>query len=446
MTHEELLETVATADGTKAAQEAANEVVHGVHFTNIHRIKDMELSLEEILARIDSDRAEAAAGISVFEEEILIKVADTEAGLYSAIDLTKTEILSTVADTERELRAVLDIQSSAVTALVQGGGAQGKLALSLELPAMIDKATHKKFFEKCGEAETAAVYARLDGMDFHAIKGNAGGTAVKNLWNRAVKAGLLASQIQLNANQIVVQNGDKTAAAFIDGKLRAACIDAENLVVQQLKIDSDKNSDQDFEAYFDKIRGLQIKNRGADILKVDPKTGEAFFTGKVQAIDGIFKGEIQATKGILDNVQVNGFYESNDTPFQPIAMLNLGYNHGSIQLINNKNIASVSRINTGEYLVTLKKSVKLKTHLYEGKRYIDVFVIGNAADLFANGWMNPILVTINWLRNYVDGRLTVDVDGYAILNYFILYFADNSSDSMQDLISAQCFIFGTESN
>ncbi|MGP1457941.1 MAG: WD40/YVTN/BNR-like repeat-containing protein, partial [Treponema sp.] len=72
-------------------------------------------------------------------------------------------------------------------------------------------------------------------------------------------------------------------AAFVDGKLRAACIDAENLIVQQLKIDSDKQSNQDFEAYFDKNRGLQIRNKGADILKIDPKTGEAFFTGKVQA-------------------------------------------------------------------------------------------------------------------------------------------------------------------
>ncbi len=295
VTHEELLETVATADGTKAAQEAANEVVHGVHFTNIHRIKDMELSLEEILARIDRDAAEAAAGISVSEEEILIKVADTEAGLYSAIDLTKTEILSTVADTERELRAILDIQSSAVTALVQGGGAQGKLALSLELPAMIDDATRRKFSEKCGEAETAAVYARLDGTDFHAIKGNASGTAVKNLWNRAVKAGLLASHVQLNADQIVVQNGDKVAAAFIDGKLRAACIDAENLIVQQLKIDSDKQSNQDFEAYFDKIRGLQIRNKNKDILKIDPKTGEAFFTG------GNFETILVTGKSIIGN-------------------------------------------------------------------------------------------------------------------------------------------------
>ena len=36
VTHEELLETVATVDGTKAAQEAANEVVHGIHFTYLH--------------------------------------------------------------------------------------------------------------------------------------------------------------------------------------------------------------------------------------------------------------------------------------------------------------------------------------------------------------------------------------------------------------------------
>ena len=243
----------------------------------------MELSLEEILARIDSDRAEAAAGISVSEEEILIKVADTEAGLYSAIDLTKTEILSTVADTERELRAILDIQSSAVTALVKGGGAQGQMSLSLELPVMIDATTRAKFVQAASEAEVSAVYAKLDGTENYAIKGNASNAAVKALWDKAVKAGLLASQIQLNANQIVVQNGDKVAAAFIDGKLRAACIDAENLIVQQLKIDSDKQSNQDFEAYFDKTRGLQIRNKGADILKIDPKTGEAFFTGKVQA-------------------------------------------------------------------------------------------------------------------------------------------------------------------
>jgi len=148
--------------------------------------------------------------------------------------------------------------------------------------------------QAAGEAEVSAVYAKLDGTENYAIKGNASNAAVKALWDKAVKTGLLASQIQLNANQIVVQNGDKVAAAFIDGKLRAACIDAENLIVQQLKIDSDKQSNQDFEAYFDKTRGLQIRNKGADILKIDPKTGEAFFTGRINAIESFFTGNVTA--------------------------------------------------------------------------------------------------------------------------------------------------------
>lgn len=208
VTKQELSQAVAEAvgkidpAGSGAAQEAANEVVHGVHFTNVHRIRDMELSLEEILAKIDSDAQDAAAGITVTEEEILLKVADTEKGLYSAIDMTKDEILATVADTERELRAVLDVQSSAVTALVEGGGASGQMSLSLELPVMIDAATRAKFVQAASEAETAAVYARLDGTDYYSIKGNAGKAAVKNLWDKAVASALIASQIVLSADQI----------------------------------------------------------------------------------------------------------------------------------------------------------------------------------------------------------------------------------------------------
>ena len=305
VTHEELQKAIAGIDGTKTAQEAADLIVHGVRFTDNHKIRDIDYSLQDIIKKIDEDAYNTGATIERTQEDILLKVEDNDEktrafiaitkkgilqqvednkkSLKSYIDIERDQILQKTEDMKRELTGLLAVQAGAVKAMVEGGGASGQLALSLELPAMIDKATHKKFFEKCGEAETAAVYARLAGTDYYAIKGNASSSAVKRLWDRAVKAALIASQIQLNADQIVVQNGDKTAAAFIDGKLRAACIDAENLIVQQLKIDSDKNSDQDFEAYFDKIRGLQIKNKGADILKIDPKTGEAFFTGKVQA-------------------------------------------------------------------------------------------------------------------------------------------------------------------
>ncbi len=213
--------------GSGAAQEAANEVVHGIHFTNIHRIRDMELSLEEILAKIDQDSAEQAAGLTVTEDEILIKVADTEAGLYSAIDLTKDEIMATVADTEKELRAALDIQSSSITAFVQGGGAEGQMSLSLELPVMIDAATRAKFVQASSEAEVSAVYAQLDGTDGenirYAIKGNAGNAAVKALWDKAIAAALIASQIVLSADQINIAG--KTiftkSAAEQDAKTKA---------------------------------------------------------------------------------------------------------------------------------------------------------------------------------------------------------------------------------
>lgn len=219
VTKQELSQAVAEAvgkidpAGSGAAQEAANEVVHGVHFTNIHRIRDMELSLEEILAKIDSDAQEAKAGISISEEEILLYVSDTE----------------------RELRALIDIQSSAVTALVQGGGAEGRLSLSLELPAMIDAATRAKFVQASSEAEVSAVYARLDGTDYYSIKGSAGKAAVKKLWDKAVSAALLASQIDLSATQINIAgktiytssktaslanaaqgNAEKTAASLAD--------------------------------------------------------------------------------------------------------------------------------------------------------------------------------------------------------------------------------------
>jgi len=222
VTHEELLETVATVDGTKAAQEAANEVVHGIHFTNVHRIRDMELSLEEILDRIDSDAAEAAAGISVSEEEILMKVADTEA----------------------ELLAVLDIQASAITAMVQGGGATGQMSLSLELPVMIDATTRAQFVQASTEAKVAAVYAQLEGTSGagirYAIKGNASNAAVKALWDDAVAGALIASQIDLTATQIHInaQNVQIDGETIISNakKIKAALIEVDELLSQNITL------------------------------------------------------------------------------------------------------------------------------------------------------------------------------------------------------------------
>ncbi|MGP1459139.1 MAG: hypothetical protein ACTTKL_07500 [Treponema sp.] len=333
VTHDELQKAIANIDGTKAAQEAADLIVHGLRFSDTHKIRDVELSLPDILKRIDNDARTLSSSIEMSEEQILLKVEDTAEGLRSFVAITKDQILAQAQDLKRELTGLLAVQAGAVKAMVEGGGAAGQLALSLELPAMIDKKTYAKFVEKCGGAETVKVYARLDGTDYYAIRGDISGKPVKELWDKAVKAGLLASQIQLNADQIVVQNGDKTAAAFIDGKLRAACIDAENLIVQQLKIDSDKQSNQDFEAYFDKTRGLQIRNQGADILKIDPKTGEAFFSGRINATSGYFDNIVISGNSVFKGDIISGPLELNDrNPSQQTEIFKINKGESSSKL------------------------------------------------------------------------------------------------------------------
>lgn len=139
-----------------------------------------------------------------------------------------------------------------------------------------------------------------------------------------------------------MRNGDKTTAAFIDGKLRAACIDAENLVVQQLKIDSDKSMNQDFEAYFDKARGVQIWNRGKDILKIDPKTGEASFSGNLNATSGYFDNIVISGNSIFKGDIISGPLEFNDrNPSQQIEIFKINKGDPSSKMyrwLENKGI------------------------------------------------------------------------------------------------------------
>ena len=67
----------------------------------------------------------------------------------------------------------------------------------------------------------------------------------------------------LFAKQIIAQE------AFIK-KLAADQAFLKELIVQRLRIDSDRNSDTDFEAWFDKDNGLKINNNGEEILRVTP--------------------------------------------------------------------------------------------------------------------------------------------------------------------------------
>ena len=145
---------------------------------------------------------------------------------------------------ERELVGMLSVQAGAVQALVQGGGAQGRLGVSLELPAMIEAATFARFVKVCGKAETEAVYAKVDRHEYWSIRGDATEAAIKKLWDKAVKAGLLASQIDLSATQInvaaehVVITGDTNSGQTIieGGKINSSLIDVDALFAREITL------------------------------------------------------------------------------------------------------------------------------------------------------------------------------------------------------------------
>lgn len=210
-----------------AVQAAVDTTIKGVRFTNVYKVKPVEMSLEEIVAKMDADARNASASISISEDEILLQVSDME----------------------RELVGLIDIQAGSVTALVEGGGATGQMSLSLNLPVIIDATTRGKLVAASTEEKVAAVYAQLEctsgaGIRY-AIKGNASNAAVKALWDDAVTGALIASQIDLSATQIniaaehvvITGQGSTQGQTLIDGgKIRTALIEVDELLSQNITL------------------------------------------------------------------------------------------------------------------------------------------------------------------------------------------------------------------
>lgn len=240
-------EAEALASG--AVQAAVDTTIKGVRFTNVYKVKPVEMSLEEIVAKMDADARNASASISISEDEILLKVEDLDEQQRAFISLTKSQILSQVDDMAQELTGLINVQAGAVTALVEGGGATGEMSLSLNLPVIIDATTRGKLVAASTEDKVAAVYAQLEGTSGagirYAIKGNASNAAVKALWDDAVAGALIASQIDLSATQInvaaehvvITGQGSTQGQTIIDGGyLRTALIDVDNILTKNITV------------------------------------------------------------------------------------------------------------------------------------------------------------------------------------------------------------------
>ena len=298
--NEQAVKQAALEAAAKAAQAAIDVIARGDTFSDAFQLNGYGTSLEALIDKMDEDARNAKDGLSITKDEILLKVSDTEEGLQSFIGITKDEILAKADDMRRELTALLNVQAGAIHALVKGGGATGQMALTLNLPVMIDEATREKLIKASTLKKVNAVYAKVKDTDYYGIKPDAG-AAIKPLWEDARRAALLASQISLEADQIQFKSDN----IFVNGKLKADYIDVlelavkktftEKLIVQKLHIDSDDTTHQDFEAWFDKDNGLKIKNKGDEIFKVDT-AGNVFAKNatleNAVLVNGVFSGAI----------------------------------------------------------------------------------------------------------------------------------------------------------
>ena len=294
VTHEEL-DKVVTSVNSDAVQAAVDTTIKGVRFTNAYKVKPVEMSLEEIVAKMDADARNASASISISEDAILLKVEDLDEQQRAFISLTKSQILAQVDDMAQELTGLIDVQAGAVSALVEGGGATGQMSLSLELPVMIDAATRAKFVQASTEEKVAAVYAQLEGTSGegirYAIKGNASNAAVKALWDDAVAGALIASQIDLTATQIHInaQNVQIDGETIINNakKIKAALIEVDNLFAQSITM-----------------------NSGGSLQSANYSEGTSGWiitsNGRVEFENGIFRGEIHANIGKLTDIIIDG--------------------------------------------------------------------------------------------------------------------------------------------
>ena len=191
--------------------------------------------------------------------------------------------------------------------MVRGGGAEGHMSLSLELPVVIDSDTRAKMVAKSSEKAVAAVYAQLADASgtaiegSYAIKANADPeTAVKPLWDACVEGGLLASQIELTAAQIKVAVGKLdidaekvqiNGEAIINNakKIKADLIDVDSLFAQNIVIGSGSICSKDYSSEND--RGFKISGNG------DAEFSQIMIKG-----NSVFKGDIDSGPLILNSI------------------------------------------------------------------------------------------------------------------------------------------------
>lgn len=440
------------ANAAGAAQVVSDEITKGTRFTNIYKIRPVDMSLEDVIKKMDDDARNASASISMSADEILLQVQNLDEQQRAFIAITKDQILEQVDDMAKELTGLIDVQAGAVTALVEGGGAAGQMSLSLNLPVMIDAATRAKFVQASTEAKVAAVYAQLEGTSGagirYAIKGNASNAAVKALWDDAVTGNLIASQIVLDADQINLagktiftsqktasladtaqRNAEATAAADATTKANAAQSAAEataetnrkaliNAISQsttagQTVIDGGylKTALIDVENIL--VKNIAVKDKG--VIRSNNYNGVIDENGVINtygtqgwAVDNAGNSDfvnINATGGNFTNVNVSGKIEATDSSF------NGTLDCGSLKVLKATTYTNLRQFTTSDVI-------------YELYDYLQGCGAGTTAKTVAalfSSYVNPVMLYGNTVVNDVRLYMTTQSIPFVAILYHVVF-------------------------
>jgi hypothetical protein len=191
------------------------------------------------------------------------------------------------------------------------------MSLSLNLPILINAQKRAQFIAASTAEKVNAVYAQIEDSDTYGIKGNASNVAVKALWDDAVAAGLLASQIILSADQLniagktvytasksdtdrnqlitAISQDPRQGHTVIDGGyLKTALIEVNKLLAQNITLDAN---------------GFIQSSNYVETSSGDPGAGF-----KIDAANNIIKAyNMRAQGGTFKDINVNGGSFTNIT-------------------------------------------------------------------------------------------------------------------------------------
>lgn len=440
------------ANAAGAAQVVSDEITKGTRFTNIYKIRPVDMSLEDVIKKMDDDARNASASISMSADEILLQVQSLDEQQRAFIAITKDQILAQVDDMAQELTGLINVQAGAVTALVEGGGAAGEMSLSLNLPIMITAATRAQFVTASTEAKVAAVYALIENTTYYGIKGNASNADVKALWDDAIAGGLLASQIILNADQIQLAGktiftsaktnevagsaaaaaqsaAEATAAADATTKANAAQSAAEataetnrqaliNAISQsttagQTVIDGGylKTALIDVENIL--VKNIAVKDKG--VIRSNNYNGVIDENGVINtygtdgwAIDHAGNSDfvnINATGGNFTNVNVSGKIEATDSSF------NGTLDCGSLKVLKATTYTNLRQFTTSDVI-------------YELYDYLQGCGAGTTAKTVAalfSSYVNPVMLYGNTVVNDVRLYMTTQSIPFVAIFYHVVF-------------------------